>query len=160
MKALSFLALVMFSLSTGSCCLIEHRTEPAYPKSISGWKERDEQGVRIRGDFVLKKGETTDNGKVQVKVIGLIPPNPCAETGTFSRQARARIQFARLSDNKVLFDDIFAENGTMTLSTVKDAKLYEETDKDAKLYEEFGIHVIYIYDINLTDGWVHFELRG
>ncbi len=48
----------------------------------------------------------------------------------------------------------------MTLSTIKDAKLYEETIKDAKLYEEFGIYVIYIYDINLKDGWVHFELRG
>jgi len=160
MKHILSLLLAVLSLSMGSCCLIERRTEPAYPGSVSGWKERNEQGVRILGDFVLKKGETTDNGKVQVKMISLIPPDPCAETGTFQRQARARIQFVRLSDSKVLFDDIFAEKGTMTLSTIKDAKLYEETIKDAKLYEEFGIYVIYIYDINLKDGWVHFELRG
>jgi hypothetical protein len=117
---------------------------------VSGWKEHKEQGVRIRGDFVLKKGNSTDNGKIQVKVIDLIPPDPCAEAGAFQSQARAKIQFVRLSDNKVLLEDLFAERGSMTLSPANG------TD----LYEEFGVSVIFIYDINLKDGWVYFELRG
>jgi hypothetical protein len=150
MKTISFLALVMLSLSMGGCCSNEQRVEPAYPQSVSGWKERREQGVRIHGDFVLKKGNSTDNGKIQVKIIGLIPPDACAEAGAFQRQARARIQFVRLSDNEVLLDDLFAAKGSMTLSPAN----------GADLYEEFGISVIYIYDINLKDGWVHFELRG
>jgi len=150
MKTTLFLAFVVLSLLTGGCCSNEHRSEPAYPKSVSEWKERNERGLRILGDFVLKKGETTDNGKVQVKMISLIPPDPCAETGSFQRQARARIQFVRLSDSKVLYDDIFAERGTMALSTVKD-----NVNPD-----EFGISVIYIYDINFKEGWVYFELRS
>jgi hypothetical protein len=145
-----FLASAMLSLSMSSCCANDHRSEPAYPKSISGWKERNERGLRILGDFVLKKGESTDNGKVQVKIIDLIPPDPCAETGAFQRQARTRIQLVRLLDHKVLYDDIFAERGTMALSNVKD---------NVNL-DEFGISVIYIYDINLKEGWVYFELRG
>jgi hypothetical protein len=150
MKTILFLAFVMLGLSTGSCCFNEHRVEPVYPQSVSGWKEREEQGVRIRGDFVLKKGISTDNGKIQVKIIDIIPPDPCAEAGAFQRQARARIQFVRLSDSKVLLDDLFAEKGSMTLTTAG----------GADLYEEFGIYVIYIYDINLKEGWVHFELRS
>lgn len=150
MKIISFLALVMLSLSTGGCCSYEPRVEPAYPQSVSGWKERMERGIRIRGDFALKKGTSTDNGKIQVKIIDLIPPDPCAEAGAFQRNARARIQFVRLSDNKVLLDDLFAESGTKTLSTAD----------STSLYKEFGIDVIYIYDINLKDGWVYFELRG
>jgi hypothetical protein len=150
MKTTLLLALVVLSLLTGSCCSNEHRAEPTYPKSVSGWKERNERGLRILGDFVLKKGEATDNGKVQVKMISLISPDPCAETGSFQHQARARIQFVRLSDNKVLYDDIFAERGTMALLTVKD---------NVSL-GEFGISVIYIYDINFKEGWVYFELRS
>ncbi len=150
MKTKLFLVSVMLSLLTSSCCSNDPRSEPAYPQSVSGWKERDERGLRILGDFVLKKGETTDNGKIQVKVISLILPDSCAETGSFQRQARARIQFVRLSDNKVLYDDIFVERGTRALSTVKD---------NVNL-DEFGISVIYIYDINFKEGWVYFELRS
>jgi hypothetical protein len=150
MKTISFLVLVVLGLSTNGCCLKESRVEPAYPQSVSEWKERRERGVRIRGEFVLKKGTSTDNGKIQVKVIDLIPPDPCAEAGAFQRNARAGIQFVRLSDNKVLLEDLFAESGSMTLRAAD----------GTSLYEEFGIYVIYIYDINLKDGWVHFELRG
>lgn len=150
MKTVSFLVLVVLGLSTNGCCLKEPRVEPAYPQNVYGWKERRERGVRIRGEFVLKKGTSTDNGKIQVKIIDLIPPDPCAEAGAFQGQTRARIQFVRLSDNKVLLDDLFAASGTGTLSTAD----------GADLYEEFGVSIIYIYDINLKDGWVHFELRG
>lgn len=150
MKTISFLALVVLGLSTGGCCSYEPRIEPAYPQSVSGWKERRERGIRIRGDFVLKKGTSTDNGKIQVKIVDLIPPDPCAEAGAFQRNARARIQFVRLSDNKVLLDDLFVARGTMTLSAADGTSFYEES----------GFDVIYVYDINLKDGWVHFELRG
>ena len=150
MKTILFLAFVMLGLSTASCCSHEHRVEPTYPQSVSGWKERKEHGVRVLGDFALKKGASTDNGKIQVKIIDLIPPDPCAEASAFQSQARARIQFVRLSDNKVLLDDLFVERGSMTLSTAS----------GADLYEEFGIYVMYIYDINLKDSWVYFELRG
>ena len=78
MKTISFLVLVVLGLSTNGCCLKEPRVEPAYPQSVSGWKERRERGVRIRGEFVLKKGTSTDNGKIQVKIIDLVPPDPCA----------------------------------------------------------------------------------
>lgn len=140
----------MTSLFLAGCCLIERRDEPAYPLNVPGWQEHYEGGARILGEFVLRTSEMIDNGRVQLKIVNLIPPKPCAEPGTFQRQARARIQFIRLSDNKIVGDDLFAERGTMSLSAVK----------DGINLDELGISVIYIYDINLKDGWVHFELRG
>lgn len=150
MKTILFLVFVMLSSSMSSCCFNKHRNEPTYPQSVSGWKERKEQGVKIKGDFVLKKGNSTDNGMIKVKIMDLIPPDPCAEMGAFQRQARARIQFVRLPDNIVLLDELYAEKGSMTLPTID----------EADFYEEFGIYVIYIHDINLKDEWVYFELRG
>jgi hypothetical protein len=150
MKTIAVLALFIISLSAGGCCSNEPRVEPAYPQSVSGWKERSKHGVRIHGEFVLNKGTSTDNGKIQVKIIDLIPPEPCAEAAAFQANARARIQFVRLSDNKVLLNDLFVDSGWMTLRTAD----------GSTLYDEFGVDVIYVYDINLEDGWVHFELRG
>jgi hypothetical protein len=70
-----------------------------------GWNERHEKGVSSLGTFVLKKGQTTDNGKLQVKLVDVIPGDSCAEAGTTISRARATLQFVRLPEQKVLCED-------------------------------------------------------
>src|SRR5215475_7108340 len=115
LKSIAVVALVLVS---HGCCIRRHRDEPLYPTNVSGWKVRNDGGVTTLGDFVLKKNETIDNGKVQVKILDLVAPDACAEAGAFQRQARARIQFISLTNQKVMCDDFFAERGSMTLSAV------------------------------------------
>jgi hypothetical protein len=149
LKSIAVVALVLVIQELAGCCIRQHRDEPLYPTNVSGWKTRNDRGVTALGDFVLKKNETIDNGKVQVKILDLVAPDACAEAGAFQRNARARIQFVSLTNQKVMCDDLFAENGTGTLSALGGCPSFSES----------GISVVYVSDINLKEGWVFFELR-
>ena len=125
--------------------------EPAYPKSVTGWGEREDRGVRILGEFALKKGETTQNEKVQIKLLELIPPESCAAGGEFRAQARARLQFVRVADGRILCEDVFPEHGFSVLSGCRGPK-------DADYVAENGLGSIWVNDINIADGWIWFKL--
>jgi hypothetical protein len=126
------------------------RSEPPYPNKVWGWEYHKEQSLDIVGDFVLKPGDSTDNGKIQVKVLELIPGDKTTDAGTLSYQTRAKLQFIRLLDNRILCENIFPEKGSITLS-VPHCK---------HNLSEYGILSVYISAINLKDGWVHFQLIG
>jgi hypothetical protein len=132
------------------CCSEMPRTEPPYPSDVAGWKQNRERGLRVLGNFVLKKDQSTDNGVLRIKVLDIIPGEPCSEAGTYQHQARVTIQFIRVSDQKVLCEDTFVEKGSMTMS-VGPCRVN---------LSEFGILGIYIRAINLKEGWAFFELRG
>jgi hypothetical protein len=132
------------------CCTETPRVEPAYPTQERGWNERYDKGVRSLGTFVLRKGQTTDNGKLQVKLLDVIPGDSCAEAGTTISRARAILQFVRLPEQKVLCEDSFVETSSMTISGTA----------CSKNLGEFGVAGILIGDINLKEGWVFFEVRG
>jgi len=91
----------------------------------------------------LKKGESTNNGEVEIKVVDLIPENLCADLGTASAHNRAKIQFIRMSDKTVVCEGTFPGNFC--------------ADRELS---EFWISGIGIRDINIKDQWVHFILTG
>src|SRR5215211_5742980 len=99
------ITLALICTFINGCCPKQNRLEPSYPKDVSGWEGSKDKDGKVSRKFVLKKGETTDNGEIQIKLSEIIEPNPCAEGGTFQRQARARIQFIRLSDQKIICND-------------------------------------------------------
>ena len=101
----------------------------------------------IEGKFVLHKGEGVNDGKVEIKVVDIIPGNAWTEAGTYLRSPSAEIQLVSLSDNHVLCDGRFYEAGSYGLSKYICAEEPEFT----------GIRV---NSINLRDGWVFFELIG
>jgi hypothetical protein len=148
LKSIVLVALVCVSHGLTGCCIRQHRDEPLYPTNVSGWKARNYGDVTTPGEFVLKKNETIDNGKIQVKILDLVAPDACAEAGTFQRNARARIQFISLTNQKVMCDDLFAERGSKTLSSAKGCSSFSES----------GISFVYVSDINLKEGWVFFVL--
>jgi hypothetical protein len=129
------------------CCIPVKRDEPPYPSKVLGWKDYEDQGVKFRGNFILRKNEATDNGKLQIKVLDIIPPDPCAEGGTFPRQARVKLQMVRLSDKKMLCTDTFPENGGGRFSPECGGSL-----------DECGISALHVLDINLEEGWAYFDI--
>jgi len=79
MKVILFVVTLAMWLS--ACC--PQREEPSPPKDAIGWKDYQEGTTKLRGRFLLKKGETTDNGKVEIKVLELMPPD-CPRWGHLS----------------------------------------------------------------------------
>ncbi len=111
MKLLIIAEMLLFTLMTGCCST--HHNEPSYPsRAFLGWKEfAQADSLQSHGVFVLKKGESTDNGKIQVKVIDIIPNDPCDPHGR-TYFARVELQLTRLSDQKILCSDSYEESST------------------------------------------------
>ena len=103
---------------------------------------------------MLRKGETIDKGNIQIKVVEIIPGNLCDDAGSVQYQTRVRIQFIRLSDEKVMCEEVFPETGSALLS----AQACGSSDISA--LSDAGIEAIYVRAVNVKDGWAFFELRG
>jgi hypothetical protein len=77
-------AIVLFfvlAISVVGCSLWFHfngiQLQPTRPANLTGWHvEPRRDGVTFVGDFVLSKGESTDNGEIGVKVVD-IAATPC-----------------------------------------------------------------------------------
>ena len=145
MKVILFVVTLAVWLS--ACC--PERQEPSPPEDAIGWKDFQEGTTMYRGRFLLKKGQSTDNGKVEVKVLELIPPGCASEAASFERLARVRLQFTSVSDHKVLCSEVYGENsgGYLTLDC-------------PAMPQDFGISGIKVSAINLKDRWVFFSLDG
>ena len=133
------------------CCVNKLHKEPSFPSDVQlGWREKEVnlKGLQVRGVFVLKKGEAADNGEIQVKVINIIANDPCDSQGINSLP-KATIQLMRLSDQMVLCTGTYTEKAYGILP----ADCGSET-------AELGISGYRINAINLSKGWVFFELHG
>lgn len=143
------LGVVMIGLFIGGCCFNGGaRKEPSYPSVRLGWNEREERGVRLLGSFVLKTGETLENGAVQIKVIELAPSDPCVEPNSLAGADRVRLGFFRKTDQKVLCEPTFRAGESRTLLGAECGDVPKESD----------VAGVSIKEINITDGWVYFEL--
>jgi hypothetical protein len=139
--------MLLLCLLVPGCCYFETREEPPYPTDVTGWKQSREGGILSLGKFVLKEGETTDNGQVQVKVIRLYDGDMCSEAGTLGRLPKAAFQFTSLPDQKVLCKAAFNAGGASSISSVCGDGL-----------DQFGISSIAVGGVNTKDKWVSFAL--
>jgi hypothetical protein len=140
-------ALLVTSIILSGCCPPSRHVEPSYPTNIVGWKGYQENGVQQQGNFVLKKGEITDNGKIQIKVLDIIPPDSCAESGTWSSLPKVQLEFVRVSDQKVLCTHTYAEREGRNFSA-----------DCGKNLVEYGLLGISVRAINLKEQWFFFAL--
>jgi hypothetical protein len=144
--SLAFLVLLtMFFVR--ACCSAPDHIEPTAPNGPLGWKSTEEKGVRILGKFLLHRGETTSNDKIQVKVLEVFPGDGCAESASYLQNPSAKVQFVRLSDHQVLCESRFYEKESGDL-------------KCGQALSEFDVLGISVNAINLKEGWVFFELLG
>jgi hypothetical protein len=149
-----FVGLALVCVFMGGCCRFERRSDLPFPVKVSGWmsdKERSkfhaDYGYRAQGEFVIKTGDSVEDGKIRVKVCKLIPPDHCAEAGSFHRKARVELQFIRMSDQKVLCETIIPERGGGPIAP-----------NCVDSLTAFDIDVIGVYGINLKDGWAYIRL--
>src|SRR6266478_5483202 len=142
------IALASFASLVRGCCSAK-LPEPAHPGPVAGWKETQEGGVHTVGTLVLKRGESSDNGKVGVRVIDIIAADPCAEYGTLQSLPRVKIQFYQAPQQTVICDELLTAGSRTSLIAGPCG------EKIAVL----GVTAISVNAINATEGWVWFELR-
>jgi len=133
-------------LNAGCLCQKKEINYPPYPQNVTGWKYHKENGVGVLGYFILKKGESTNNGKVEITVVEIIPAEACADLGTARAKNRVTLEFIRMSDNKSLCVGTYIEDGGGNTCD--------------EVSEEFWINGIGVRGINIKDQWVHFMLGG
>ena len=124
-----------------SCCdrsIINPRRPPA-----AGWVETRFQGVTVKGQFVLNKNETTENGQVGIRLLD-IGEAKC-EIFRITRVPSATLQFYRVA-NKSVVCEVVLPWGT---SRIDQGNCGNKLDWD----------VVAISAINASEGWVAFDLR-
>src|SRR5882672_9988660 len=101
-----FLCMALASCSLIRGCCSSKSAEPAHPGSVAGWKESHEGGVHTVGMLVLKKGESSDNGKIGVRVVDIIAADSCAGYGTLQSIPRVKMQFYQAPRQTVICEEI------------------------------------------------------
>lgn len=137
----------MTSFMRGCCSSLP--PEPVHPGAVAGWKESREGGVHTVGILVLKKGESSDNGKIGVRVIDIIAADRCAGYGTLQRIPRVKMQFYEVGQQRVICEDLLTDGSGTSLAA----------GSCGEKIADFGVTTISINAVNATEGWVWFELR-
>ena len=139
---ISFCASVVFQ----GCCLAEKFRQPDWPNGVLGWVSNpnvnDKSGIRLLGVLVLKKGESTHNGKIGVRAIDIIEGDPCAHFGS-AKARKATMQFFDPRDNR----------------TICQVTLWEHSTGSLECPQELGISAYGVQAVNTKDHWVLFDLR-
>jgi len=117
---------------------------PTRPTSVRGWKKYETGSIGIKGEFVLKKGETTHNGQIGIRVVDLI----AAKYHLFDSPElpKAKVQFFRVSDQAVICEGVFTRGSN-------------RVDLPDLCKNNLEWSVIYIRDVNHDEGWVFLDLR-
>jgi len=76
-------------------------------------------------------------------------PKCTGDAGNFAELARVKLEFRRVSDQRVFCFETFPENGGGNLS-----------GSCSGIPDEFGIFGVNVRAINLKDAWVFFILDG
>lgn len=145
MQIIKFLRLVLllFAMFLFSGCCDKKITEPERPTNARGWKEYPIGSITIKGDFILQKGETTDNGKVGIRLVELYPAE--CQIARITQLPYAKIQFYKVYDNSIICEGVFhLGSDSLDSSDVCSNKLEWNT--------------IYMRSINFKEEWAAFHL--
>jgi hypothetical protein len=142
-KSLYSAAFIFISISACSSWDPEI-VKPTRPRSVHGWQKYDTGSIQIRGEFVLGKDESIDNGHVGIKVLDIYPAK--YHLLDSPELPKTKIQFFRVSEQTPICEGIFSRGGNRL-----------DLPDTCKNYLEWT--VIYIRDINHSESWVFFDLR-
>ena len=137
-----FLPLILLCLLSAACVCLQKEGQPDRPASVTGWQEKSfESGLELWGELLLKSGESTDNGKVGVKVTEVLHGNPCVEPG-WVHAKKVSLQFFRPSDHQFFCEQTFMEGMNMLVTCRSEA----------------NISAVRIVTVNSKEGWAVIEL--
>jgi hypothetical protein len=122
--------------------------QPTRPVNVEGWKDVYDKpsGVRYRAVLLLKKGESSDNGKFGVRVVDILEAKPCCSDPGPDCYRRARVQFYDPANGLVLCE---MESPSLSNGMIRCA------DALGAWASVMGVRAI-----NTEEGWVLFDLRG
>ena len=148
MQIFYWVLLSVYLAFTFGCSKSNEQPEPVRPDHVNGWRdEYSESGVHYIGEFMLREGESTDNGKFGIKIVS-IPPRKRQPLFEEPPPPEAVIRFYRVADQQVLCErTIMPGNGRMDTWC-------------PYLSSDFGIDVMGVREINTVERWVWFDLRG
>jgi|RhiMethySRZTD1v2_1073278.scaffolds.fasta_scaffold521696_1 hypothetical protein len=144
MKVVYYVLPAMVVLLSSSCCSgMRQLNEPERPSKVRGWEGVRDGETFIDGIFLLNKGESTDNGKIGIRLVETY----AGKCRLFNEREypKAKLQFYRVSDKEILCESIFDRGNTGLEPPICGADL------------EWS--VIGIIDINSKDKWIVFNLR-
>ena len=133
---------ILISGLNGCCNRISQQKLPRMPNHVQGWKEFNIGGTYYLGELALRLGEETNNGNIAVKVTGIIPPDPCAESNSWSGSPRVTLQLYLVSDPQRKCE-VTARNSS----------------KSIECEFPFEASIINVISINSEEKWVYFDLR-
>jgi hypothetical protein len=118
---------------------------PPRPGQVRGWQEWNEGRppysftLHYVGELILNKGESSDNGKIGVRVVEIIP-GQCTTFLGEPRPPRVKFQFFRAADSQVVCDVTTEAGGPLQCKGLDD------------------IQYVNVLTINSKEGWVHLNL--
>jgi hypothetical protein len=139
--ALFVLIIVLPGLS-GCCSSVD--SNPSRPNQVRGWQEFGSGSTKSTGEFVLKKGESTENHIIGVQLVETVKGRSCS--GTESTGPSALVRFYRVSDQQTLLEIQLTAGNTRLINF------------NRPLVEEYGVDTIFMRGINTQDNWIWFEL--
>jgi hypothetical protein len=146
MRAAILMAGVLI-FSSSYCSSAQERKQTTAPKKVAGWKETYSGGVHSVGELLLKKGESSDNGKLGVEVVDI--ETPPADAEGYAGLPKVVLRFYDPADKRTLCEATFTEGGTVMGS----GPPYPHCKPDV------GLSALSINSINTKDNWVWLDLR-
>lgn len=140
MKCLCPVVLALLVFSCGGCCksLQSSATRPA---KVRGWETWDDRGLHLIGEFVLKKGEKSDNGNIGIELLDVKEGKATCLFFEEPTEPEAILRFYSLSDPQI----------SCTVTTHVAGRIL---DCDKRL----NLNTLGVFAINAREGWVHFNL--
>ena len=117
---------------------------PTRPPSVHGWQKYDTGSIRVKGEFVVSRGESVDNGHVGIRVVDVYSAK--YHLLDSPELPQAKMQFFRVLDQSPICEGIFTRGGN-------------RLDLPDVCKTDLEWTVIYIRDINYNEHWVFFDLR-
>lgn len=117
---------------------------PIRPPSVRGWQSVEVGPITVKGEFLLKKGESTHNGRVGLRVTDIYPAKHHLLDSP--ELPKAKVQFFKVPDHTLICEGVFTR-GSNSLTTADLCK------------NKLEWSVIYIRDVNYDEGWVFLDLR-
>lgn len=129
-------------LLQNGCCWRENNHST--PPQAQGWRNHRVGSVEVKGSFVLKKGQATNNEKLGIRVVTMSPRKYCFFQEP--TEATVRMQFYDPTNQGILCDKDFNLGGALLRGESLCGSGFEDI-------------ILYVTDINADDNWVSFELR-
>lgn len=147
MRVAFLLIVTVVTFLMRGCCEAVPST-PNRPASVRGWQKfNNDQGIHAIGEFILKKGESTENGKFGVELIKTIASEKCS--GPFAENditPRAVVRIYEVANKRTLAEIKVRDGTSSRLININ----FPTT--------EYGVGGIFPYAINTKDEWIWFEL--